>query len=166
VSGSATHLRSSVRGRNLFRTTTKVVKTQQVARSRGQRCGDIELAAYLADAAGPVSLVVDLCIKHERRGTTCNPVSNGNLHYPLLADIDKPLHDATAEKIREYRADYNNRPSHSISFMPAVEELSMRNITRTCSVSSALLSTPSSNLRLAKSSPESYVSTLTSMVLL
>jgi len=32
---------------DLFRTTHKV-KTQQVARSRGQRCGDIELASYLA----------------------------------------------------------------------------------------------------------------------
>ena len=31
---------------DLFRTTHKV-KTQQVARSRGQRCGDIELAGYL-----------------------------------------------------------------------------------------------------------------------
>ena len=36
---------------DLFRTTHKV-KTQQVVRSRGQRCGDIELASYLANAAG------------------------------------------------------------------------------------------------------------------
>ena len=40
---------------DLFR-TTHTVKTQQVVRSRGQRFGDIELAAYLADAAGPVPL--------------------------------------------------------------------------------------------------------------
>ena len=40
----------------LFRTTT-MVKTQQMARSRGKRCGDIELTAYLADAVGPVNLV-------------------------------------------------------------------------------------------------------------
>ena len=46
---------------DLFRTTHKA-KTQQVARSRGQRCGDIELAAYLANAAGPVPLVLDLRI--------------------------------------------------------------------------------------------------------
>ncbi len=38
---------------DLFRTTTKV-KTQQVVQSRGQHCGDIELARYLANAAGPV----------------------------------------------------------------------------------------------------------------
>ena len=44
---------------DLFRTTHRV-KTQQVAKSRGQRCGDIELSAYLANAAGPVQLVLDL----------------------------------------------------------------------------------------------------------
>ena len=36
---------------DLFRTTPKV-KTQQVARGRGQRCGDIELAGYLANRGG------------------------------------------------------------------------------------------------------------------
>jgi len=40
---------------NLFRTTHEV-KTLQVAKSRGQRCGDIEFAA------GLVSLVLDLRI--------------------------------------------------------------------------------------------------------
>ncbi len=33
-------------------------------------------------------------------------------------------HDDAAEKIREYRADYNNRPSNPISFMPAVARTS------------------------------------------
>jgi hypothetical protein len=33
---------------DLFRTTHKV-KTHQVVTSRGQHCGDIELAGYLAD---------------------------------------------------------------------------------------------------------------------
>jgi hypothetical protein len=51
---------------DLFRRTHKV-KTQQVARSRGQRCGDIELAGYLADAAGSVPLVLGRRIAHERR---------------------------------------------------------------------------------------------------
>ena len=41
---------------DLFRTTHKV-KTQQVVKSRGQHCGDLELAAYLANAAGPVPLL-------------------------------------------------------------------------------------------------------------
>jgi hypothetical protein len=35
-------------------------------KSRGQHCGDIELAGYLANAAGPVPLVLDLLIAHDR----------------------------------------------------------------------------------------------------
>ena len=38
----------------------------------------------------------------------------------------KPLHGAAAEKIREYRVDYNNRPYHSISFMTVVATTSGR----------------------------------------
>ena len=38
---------------DLFRTTHNV-KTQQAVKSRGQHCGDIELAGYLANAAVPV----------------------------------------------------------------------------------------------------------------
>jgi hypothetical protein len=37
---------------DLFRTTHKV-KTQQVIKSGGHQCGDIELAGYLTHAAGP-----------------------------------------------------------------------------------------------------------------
>jgi hypothetical protein len=71
---------------DLFRTTHKV-KTQQVARSRGQRCGDIELAAYFA--AGPVPLVLDLRIAHERWGRSSDPSLHGQLHNS--ADLDRPL---------------------------------------------------------------------------
>jgi hypothetical protein len=43
------------------------VKTQQVVKIRGQHCGDIELVpGCLANAAGPVSLVLDLTLAHER----------------------------------------------------------------------------------------------------
>jgi hypothetical protein len=49
---------------DLLQTTTKVTTTK-VARSRGQRCRGIELAAFLADAAGPINLVMDLRIAHE-----------------------------------------------------------------------------------------------------
>ena len=45
---------------DLFRTTHKVKTQQHVTKSRGRHCGDIELAAYLANAAGPVPLVLDL----------------------------------------------------------------------------------------------------------
>jgi hypothetical protein len=64
--------------------TTNVVKTQQVARSRGQRCGGIELAGYLANAAGPVPLVLDLRIAHERFGSSSEHSINGHLHYLMM----------------------------------------------------------------------------------
>ena len=82
---------------DLFRTSHKL-KTQQVARSRGQRCGDIELAGYLVNAAGPVPLVVDLRIAHERWGSSSDPSINGHLHYPN--DVDRPLNETDADKIR------------------------------------------------------------------
>ena len=54
---------------DLFRTTHKVT-TQQLVKSRGQHCGDIELARYLAKAAGPVPLVLDLHVAHDRVGSS------------------------------------------------------------------------------------------------
>jgi hypothetical protein len=108
---------------DLFRTTHKV-KTQQEARRRGQRCGDIELAAYLANAAGPVPLVLDLRIAHDRFGSNSDPSIYGHLRYPN--DLDGPLNEAAADKIRQYRTDYNNRPSNAISFMPAIASTSGR----------------------------------------
>ncbi len=50
---------------DFFRTTTKV-KTEQVVKSRGQHCGDIDLAGYLANETGPVSLVLDLRIQNDK----------------------------------------------------------------------------------------------------
>jgi hypothetical protein len=64
---------------DLFRTTHKV-KTQQVVKSRGQHCGDIELAGYLANTAGSVPLVLDLRIAHDRFGSSSDPNLNGKLH--------------------------------------------------------------------------------------
>ena len=106
---------------DLFRTTHRV-KTQQVAKSWGQRCGDIELAAYFSNAAGPVPLVLDLRIAHERWGSSSNPSLNGRLHYP--ADVDRTLNETAADKVSQYRADYNNRPSCAIAFMPAIANTS------------------------------------------
>ena len=69
------------------------------------------------DAAGPVSLVLDLRIAHDRFGSSSDPSINGHLHYPN--DVDRSLNEAAADKIRQYRADYNNNPPNAISFMPA-----------------------------------------------
>ena len=52
---------------DLFHTTHKV-KTQQVIRKRGHPCGDIQLGGYLTNQTGPVTLVLDLRIAHERFG--------------------------------------------------------------------------------------------------
>jgi hypothetical protein len=71
------------------------VKSQQVARSRGQQCGDIELAGYLANVADPVPLVLDLCIAHERFGSSSDPNLNGHSHYPN--DVDRSLNEAAAD---------------------------------------------------------------------
>jgi hypothetical protein len=108
---------------DLFR-TTHTVKTQHVTKSRGRHCGDIQLATYLANAAGPVPLVLDLHIDHDRFGSISATSLNGNLHYPN--DIDKSLHDDTTDKIRKYRTDYNHNPPIAVSFMTAISSTSGR----------------------------------------
>jgi hypothetical protein len=108
---------------DLFRTTDKV-KTQHVVKSRGQQCGDIELAGYLDNETGPVPLVLDLRIAHDRVGSSVDPTLNGHLKYPN--NLDHSLNDAAADKIRKYRADYNNRPPSAVSFMTAMASISGR----------------------------------------
>jgi hypothetical protein len=92
---------------DLFHTTHKV-KTQKVIKSRGQHCGDIKLAGYLVNEAGPVPLVLDLRIDHDHFGSSSDPSLNGNLHYPN--NIDRSLNETVDDKIRKYRADYNTNP--------------------------------------------------------
>jgi hypothetical protein len=75
------------------------VKTQQVARNRGQWCGDIELTGYLVYTVGPVSVVQDLRITHERFDSTSDPSLNGHLHYPN--DIARSLNKIVDDKIRK-----------------------------------------------------------------
>jgi hypothetical protein len=95
-----------------------------VTKSRGRHCGDIELAAYLENAAGLVSLVMDLHIIHDRFGSTSDPSLNGHLHYPN--DLDKTLNVTVTDKIRKDRSDYNNNPPTSVSFMSSVTNTSGR----------------------------------------
>jgi hypothetical protein len=71
---------------------------QQVTKSQGQHCGDVELGGYLANAAGPVPLVLDLRIAHDRYGSRSDPSLNGHLNYPN--DTDRSLNEAAADKIR------------------------------------------------------------------
>ena len=107
---------------DLFRTTHKV-KTQQVVKTRGHHYGDIELAGYLANEAGPLPLVLDLRIAHDRVGSSADPSLNGHLKYPN--NLDQSLNHAATDKIRKYRADYNRLPS-VVSFMPAIASTSGR----------------------------------------
>jgi hypothetical protein len=71
-----------------------------------------------------VPLVLDLRIAHDRLGSSSDPNINGHLHYP--DDIDRSLNEAAADKIRQYRANYNNNPSNAISYIPAVASTSGR----------------------------------------
>jgi hypothetical protein len=108
---------------DLFRTTHKV-KTQQVVKNRCQYCGDVELEGYLTNTAGPVTLVLDLRIVHDRVGSSTDPTLNGHLKYPN--NLDQSLNDAVADKIRKYRADYNNNPPNTVSLMTAITSTSGR----------------------------------------
>ncbi len=91
---------------DLFHTTHKV-KTHQVVR--------------IANAAGPVPLVLDLRIVHDRFGSSSDPSLNGHLHYPM--DIDRSINEVATDKIRKNRADYNNNPPSAVSFMPSIASI-------------------------------------------
>ena len=78
----------------------------------------------IRQAAGPVPLVLDLRITHERVGRSSDLSLNGHLRYPN--DNDRSLNEAAADKNLKYRADYNNNPSTSVAFMPAITSTSGR----------------------------------------
>ncbi len=69
-------------------------------------------------------LALDVRIAHDRVGSSTDPTLNGHLRYPN--NLDQSLNDAAAEKIRKYRADYNNRPPSAVSFMPDIASTSGR----------------------------------------
>ncbi len=82
------------------------------------------MEGYLANEAGPVPLVLDLRIVNDRVGSTTDPNLNGHLKYPN--NFDQSLNDAAADKVRKYRADYNNRPPSVVSFMTVIVSTSDR----------------------------------------
>ncbi len=77
-----------------------------------------------ANTTGPVPLVVDLRIAHDRFESSPDPSLNGHLHYPN--DIEKSQNETSADKIRKYRADYANNPPSAVSFMPPIGSTSGR----------------------------------------
>ncbi len=89
-----------------------------MVKSLGQHCGDIEVAGYLANTTDPVPLVLELRLAHDRFDSSSDPTLNGRLHYN---DIDKSLNETANDKIRKYRADYNNNPPNFVAFIPDID---------------------------------------------
>ena len=50
--------------------------------------------------------MLDLRISHDRVGSSTDPTLNGHLRYPI--NLDQSLNDEVVDKVRNYRADYNN----------------------------------------------------------
>jgi hypothetical protein len=75
------------------------IRSKQKPRSAFTDCGDIELEGYLGNATGPVPLVLDLRIAHDRVGSSTDPTLNGHLRYPN--NLDQSLNDTAADKIRK-----------------------------------------------------------------
>jgi hypothetical protein len=88
-----------------------------VVKILGQHCGDIELPGYLTNDAGPVPLVLNLRLTHDRFDSSSDPTLNGRLHYN---DIDKSLNEVTNDKIRKCHVDCNNNPPNAVTFMSAI----------------------------------------------
>jgi hypothetical protein len=79
---------------------------------------------YLVNETGPVSLVLDLRVAHDRVDSSSDPVLNGHLRYPN--NLDQSLNDTVVDKLRKYRADYNNNPPRGIGFMSTIASTSGR----------------------------------------
>ena len=67
-------------------------------------------------------MVLDLRISHNRWGSIFNPSRNGHSDYPT--DIVRTLNEDDPHKVLTYRVDYNNRPSHPITFMETIPNTS------------------------------------------
>jgi hypothetical protein len=67
---------------------------------------------------------MDLRIAHDRVGSSPDPSLNGHLKYPN--NLDQSLNEAGNDKIRKYRADYNDRPPSTVSFIPTIASTSGR----------------------------------------
>ncbi len=132
-------------------------------------------------AAGPVPLVLDLRIAHDRFGSSSDPSINGHLHYPN--DVDRSLNEAAADKfdnialtititvpptlsplcllllvrlggyIVNLCAFYFYKLIVKLTAFLQLQGFSLRNLPVASSTTAAPRSPPSSNLRLATFSP-------------
>jgi hypothetical protein len=60
----------------------------------------------------------------DRYASSSDPSLNGHLRYPN--NIDRSLNEVSDDKIRKYRADYNNNPPNTVSFMSDIGSTSGR----------------------------------------
>ncbi len=95
-----------------------------MVKSRGQHCGDVELAGYLTNVTDTVSFVLDLRVAHDRVGSSTDPTLNRQLRYPN--NLDQSLNDTATDKVRKYQDDYNMNPPNTVSFMPTIARTSGR----------------------------------------
>ncbi len=63
-------------------------------------------------------------LRYPNHLSSADPSLNGHLKHPN--NLDQLLNDAAADKIRKYRADYNNRPPNVVSFMTDMASTSGR----------------------------------------
>ena len=63
-------------------------------------------------------------IVYERWRSSSNPSLNDQLHYPVDIYRYRTLNETVADKVLQYRDDYNNRPSHTIVFIPVITSTS------------------------------------------
>ncbi len=113
---------------------------------------DIELAGYLANAAGPVPLVLDLFIIHERFERSSDPSINGHLHLTLspwwlLFQVRPGVY------IVNLCAFYSYRPIGKLTALLQLHEFSLRNMTVASTTTAARRSAHSSRPKWATSSP-------------
>jgi hypothetical protein len=74
--------------------------------------------------SGPVPLVLDLRMTHDRVDSSVDPDLNGQLRYP--SNLDQSLNDTTPDKLRKYRVDYNFNPPRGVGFMSVIPSTSGR----------------------------------------
>jgi hypothetical protein len=73
---------------------------------------DYDCKDSASPSLSPAWSSVDLCLTHERFGSSSNPSLHGDFHYPAqgLLTLIK-LNETAADRIRDYRADYHESPS-------------------------------------------------------
>ena len=81
-----------------------------------QKRGDIESATLKARPGSPRNLFFDLCLTHDRYGSSAQPNYNGLFTHPQ--NLHAPLHLAAKRKIDEYERQYAK--NQNITFLPAV----------------------------------------------